>query len=232
MRVNDVSRAVLVDTGCSRCLVHVSCCGAWHRSDVSIVTMNGARHRCLGVSNVCIQIDGHSPKFVQAFVIDFRPLNVDFVLGMNGVIAFGGVFVGAEGRVELGSRQDEAIASAAHIPGGVNEWRENGNVERDAERSFRRGEKAASCGETEGEDSDQRVNAKNLAAGERSDIEIEEKDFKVTFDAEKKKWTAVWKWTDDQKPKALTNTVTEYAIKRRPGQSMRRKLVYGWREGG
>ena len=209
MQVNDVARQVLVDSGCSRCLVHTSCCGSWRPSDVGIVTMDGARHQCLGVTTVCVEAERDSPKFVEAFVVDFRPLDFDFVLGMNGVKALGGISIGADGRVVLsggGEHRDEAGAPAGGTAG-------------DRSREARKPAGGA-----------RRETAKmKLGTG---DIVVEEADFKVHFDARKRQWTVMWKWSSDGQPEGLKNSVGEYAVKPAAREEYEREvenwIARGW----
>lgn len=107
LRVNDCDQSVLVDTGCSRCIIHVSHCAQWRTCHTSLMTMDGTKHSCIGMTTVCLQRNGNPPRFVEAIVVSFRPLNFDFVLGMNGIEAFCGVTVGRNGSVKLGL--DEAV---------------------------------------------------------------------------------------------------------------------------
>ena len=188
LRVNDVRRNVMVDSGCSRCLVHVSCCGSWTRTDSAIVTVDGTRHQCLGVSSVCLQDGSGPPKFVQALVVDFRPLNFDFILGMNGLQAFGGAFIEGNGKVTLGPEKRERGERRTEVEGltaGA------ADVKSDEMKPMEQKNDVRSC----------------------EDLVIDENDFVVRFDSVKKQWTAAWKWNDDQKPEALKNCVAEYSIK-------------------
>ena len=43
-------------------------------------------------------------------------------------------------------------------------------------------------------------------------ITIEEQDFCAAFDQEKKAWTARWKWTKNEAPVQLHNTISEYTV--------------------
>ena len=193
MQVNDVARKVLVDSGCSRCLVHVSACGSWRPSDVGIVTMDGARHRCLGVSTVCVKTELGSPKFIEAFVIDFRPLNYDFVLGMNGVKALGGVCIGADGEVTFSDGGTKHRSIVGVPAGGLME------------------EALVEARESAGGDTVDA--AASVVTADNRDITVEEADFRVTFDARKRQWTVMWKWSGDGKPDDLKNSVGEYTVK-------------------
>lgn len=205
LRVNDVKRRVMVDSGCSRCLVHISCCGSWTPCNSAIMTMDGARHQCMGVSNVCLQEGSAPPKFVQALVVNFRPLNFDFVLGMNGVRALGGMRIESSGKVTLG-RENPAHewgqADLRGVPAG-------GVAGKSEVKQMRQTSDEGSC----------------------TDLVIEENDFVVRFDANKKQWTAAWKWTEDRQPKALKNCIAEYSIKPEAKEEYEREIAV-WMERG
>lgn len=88
LRVNDCLKRVLVDSWCSSCIVSATCCAKWRDRRTTIVTMDGTEHRSVGVTTVCLQSGSCSPRFVQALVVDFRPLNFEFVLGMTRISSF------------------------------------------------------------------------------------------------------------------------------------------------
>ena len=187
LRVNDVKRRVVVDSGCSRCLVHVSCCGSWTRNNAAIVTMDGSRHQCMGVSTVCVEAESGPLKFVQALVVNFRPLNFDFILGMDGVLAFGGMSIEGDGKVTLGPGRP---ASKQEMPVEVS---------------------LGAGGVVAGSD---HINLMNESGDEqdRQELVIDENDFVFRFDARTKQWTAAWKWTDGRHTEGLSNGVAEYRI--------------------
>ena len=206
MQVNDSTLTVLVDTGCSRCLVHVSCCGPWQRSDVGIITMDGAKHRCLGTTHVCLKLESEMPRIVEAIVIDFRPLNFDFVLGMNGVSAFGGAFIGADGEVLLGDQNHaRACMGRNSAPAGA----------------------VTEVAAAQAEVPVAKQNKRELVNG----IVIEEKDFTARYDAREKQWTAAWKWTDGREPPTLDNNVAQYAVKSSVREEYEREIAV-WKERG
>ena len=47
--VNGRERMALIDTGCSRSIVHASACGDWRRQRESVFTVSGERSECDGV---------------------------------------------------------------------------------------------------------------------------------------------------------------------------------------
>uniref|UniRef100_A0A5S6R3I8 CCHC-type domain-containing protein n=1 Tax=Trichuris muris TaxID=70415 RepID=A0A5S6R3I8_TRIMR len=47
---NGVYRSVLVDTGCSKCIAHVTCCENWRKEQVTVTTVSGQSLQCIGVN--------------------------------------------------------------------------------------------------------------------------------------------------------------------------------------
>ncbi|KFD58278.1 hypothetical protein M513_01041 [Trichuris suis] len=111
MEVDGVQRNVLVDTGSSKCVAHVSCCMNWRKSCASIIAVDGNEIRCQGEGVVHLQsADGGQAK-VDVIVTAKKPLGFDFILGMNAIMAFGGVSVGPRGYVRFGAKRKEVCAA-------------------------------------------------------------------------------------------------------------------------
>lgn len=100
--VNGVKRTVLVDTGCSKTMVHMSCCPQWNKNEVNVMTVGGELRKCKGVGQMYIKPPHGLPVNVDVLVVSFRPLIFDLVLGMNAITAVGGVIVLSPTKVELG----------------------------------------------------------------------------------------------------------------------------------
>ena len=90
----------LVDTGCEETVVYVGCTPQWDRCEVDMVAVNGSAVRCCGRANVHVEAQGRQAA-VRAVVVSERLMGVDVLLGMTGIEALGGVFVG-EGEVRFG----------------------------------------------------------------------------------------------------------------------------------
>ncbi|KRY48689.1 hypothetical protein T03_15204 [Trichinella britovi] len=99
MNVGGIRRRVLVDTGCSVCVAHASCCRSWREEDVAITTMCGRAMRCEGTGVVQLRPHG-------------KPLGYDLILGMNGIAALGGVTV-TGGRCVRFGLDDPGVCAAA-----------------------------------------------------------------------------------------------------------------------
>ncbi|MPC30392.1 hypothetical protein E2C01_023655 [Portunus trituberculatus] len=99
MWVNGVLTTALVDTGCSRCIAHVSCCSSWKHEVVSILTVSGKEYFCKGMGIVNLHLNNGKAVSVDVLVVETTPLGFPFILGMNGIVALGGATVDEERRV-------------------------------------------------------------------------------------------------------------------------------------
>ncbi|KRX79665.1 hypothetical protein T06_11433 [Trichinella sp. T6] len=102
MNVGGIRRRVLVDTGCSVCVAHASCCRSWRKEDVAITTMFGQAMGCEGTGVVQLRPHGKGPVEVEVIVVRSKPLGYDLILGMNGIAALGGVTVSGGRCVRFG----------------------------------------------------------------------------------------------------------------------------------
>ena len=76
--VNGVNCDVLIDIGCTKCIVHASLSSRWIRENVSVTTVSGERSKCLGTSEVKIQLHSGGSVSVSELVVPFKPLNYEF----------------------------------------------------------------------------------------------------------------------------------------------------------
>ena len=83
----------LIDSGCSHCIVHAPYCASWTRKRADVVTVSGQRQRCEDVGRVKLCVGNGSPLVVDVYVVDFKPLGFEFILGINGISALGGVTI-------------------------------------------------------------------------------------------------------------------------------------------
>jgi len=90
--VDGIARLTLIDSGCSRCIVYVPCYASWQKRHVSVVTVNGHKQRCEGVSHVWLQVHDSKPVEVDASVVNL-PLGFECILGINGISSLGGVTI-------------------------------------------------------------------------------------------------------------------------------------------
>lgn len=109
--LNGDKHSVLVDTGCSRCVAHVSCCKNWKKEAVSILNISGKEQQCEGTGVVRIQLDNGAVAEVEVIVVSVKPLGFTFILGMNGITALGGVFINGR-EVRFGTANTNVCAAA------------------------------------------------------------------------------------------------------------------------
>uniref|UniRef100_A0A5S6QJ61 RNA-directed DNA polymerase n=1 Tax=Trichuris muris TaxID=70415 RepID=A0A5S6QJ61_TRIMR len=109
--VDGVQREVLVDTGCSKCVAHVSCCKRWRKELTSVIAVDGREFQCEGSGTAHLQVTGGVAVEVRIIVTHVNPLGFDFILGMNGITALGGVIVDDQRRVQLGLRSSVACTA-------------------------------------------------------------------------------------------------------------------------
>ncbi|KFD56057.1 hypothetical protein M514_03181, partial [Trichuris suis] len=111
MRVNGVRRRLLVDTGCARCIADAHCCEGWRKQRVTVLTVSGEQFPCIGAGEVTLRPPGGGCVTVDVIASDRRPLDFDFILGMSGIAALGGVAVSKKGKVRFGPLRTEICAS-------------------------------------------------------------------------------------------------------------------------
>uniref|UniRef100_A0A5S6R5T4 Reverse transcriptase domain-containing protein n=1 Tax=Trichuris muris TaxID=70415 RepID=A0A5S6R5T4_TRIMR len=99
--VNGVRRSVLVYTGCSKCSAHVSCCGKWRKAVINMVAVDGREFQCEGISTVRLRPPGGAVVHVQAVMVRSKPFGFEFILGMNGITALGGMIIDDRRHVQL-----------------------------------------------------------------------------------------------------------------------------------
>ena len=186
------------------------------------MTMSGERQRCEGVGRV-------QPVYVMAtqwwlmfMLLTLSHWAFEFILGVNGISALGGVTISPSLAMHFGSADEKPICAVATqvektVGAGVTQAEKTAGVGvTQAEKTVGAGvtqvEKMVGAGVTQAEKT---VGAgvtqveKTVSAGT---IQIDEPNFRVLFDASEKAWTFTWKWSDDAEPDARRNRVTEYAI--------------------
>ena len=87
--MNGCQRTVLIDTGCSRSIVHVSACADWRQQRESVYTVSGERSECAGVGRITIQLDNGATAVIDSLVVQDKPLGLDMILGMDGIKSLG-----------------------------------------------------------------------------------------------------------------------------------------------
>ena len=121
MTVNDVKCETLIDTGCTKCIVHMSLCAQWTKEKVSVITLSGEPYKCVGTGTVLVQLSSGVSVSVSAIVVPYKPLNFSFILGMNGIAALRGVKVYSPSDVRFGIEEVQALAAAETDTPDINE---------------------------------------------------------------------------------------------------------------
>ena len=217
MEVNGRRCDVLVDTGCTDNIVFAGRCRQWTPLRVTISTMGGSTLGCLGVSQVTLSAGG-SWVTLPALVMAVRPMGVDFVLGMDGISALGGVRVRSSTDVGLG--QVCGAVSQHPTAGGAAERTDSGAAGRAAAASGAAGRAAADSGAAGRAAADSGAagraaadsGAAKPAVGGTEALTIDAKDFTASFDSSACAWTVAWKWTDGAGPSSLANHVPQYTV--------------------
>jgi len=97
--------------------VYAPCCASWEKKDVNVVTVNGHKQRCEGVGRVQLQVRNSEPVEVDAFVVNFKPLGFECILGVNGISLLGKVTILPSLQVEFGRQasagEGELVCAAA-----------------------------------------------------------------------------------------------------------------------
>ncbi|KFD62560.1 hypothetical protein M514_25296 [Trichuris suis] len=111
MHVNGVERTVLVDTGCTNCIAHESCCKQWKEQTVTMTTLNDGVLQGKGVGTVWLQPMDRPRVQADVIICQTKPLGFDFILGINGIKKLRGLEINHEGRVRF--RPTEGTVCAA-----------------------------------------------------------------------------------------------------------------------
>uniref|UniRef100_A0A5S6QG55 Peptidase A2 domain-containing protein n=1 Tax=Trichuris muris TaxID=70415 RepID=A0A5S6QG55_TRIMR len=112
MEVEGVPRRVLIDTGCTQCIAHASCCRKWRKQRTDVTTVNGEQLRCVGVGSVKLQAPEGRLVTVEIIISEKKPLDFDCIIGMSGIAALGGVAVDGQGQARFGLSAITICASA------------------------------------------------------------------------------------------------------------------------
>ena len=113
LKVSGVQCEALVDTGCTRSIVHVSVCRQWAKGRVGVTTVSGQRHWCEGTGLVEVTLQSGHTVAVEVLVVAQKPLGFAFILGMNGVEAMDGVRSRHKVRFGVESAEQPAQATCA-----------------------------------------------------------------------------------------------------------------------
>ena len=94
----------MVDSGCTRTLIHEDWCTTWQRQDVGTLTIAEERWSCLGVAHVRIVTACGTVAEVEAFVLSRKPFGFPCILGLDATDQMGGVTIRDDRTVKFGEQ--------------------------------------------------------------------------------------------------------------------------------
>ena len=149
------------------------------------MTMSGERQRCEGVGRAQLRVCNGESVVVDVYVVEFKPLGIKFILGVNGISALGGVKISPSLAMHFGSADEKPMCAVATqvekiVGAGVTQAEKTvgtgvTQVKKTVGAGVTQAEKIVSAGVTQAE--------KTVGA---FSIEIDEPDFRVLFDASEK----------------------------------------------
>ena len=200
--------------------------------NIYLQTISGQRMHCAGTGRVRIRVPGLTEVEVDVLVVEEKPLGFEFILGMNAVIALGGVEIISTDRVRFGpNKVTEEASSAVGAVVNAEEVVSStvGAVMSADEVSSSVGAEVrdeASCGSLQqenpavpagGEDNARKMKSMLSSSSEQiviksESIRIDEKDYTVVFEPKNRTWTVEWKWAGGQAPEGMKNKVAAYTV--------------------
>ena len=175
--------------------------------------VSGERQRCEGVGRVKLRVGNGSSVVVDVYVVDFKPLGFEFILGINGISALGGVTIlpSLATRFESAKTDEQPVcAVATQLEKPV--CAVATQLEKPVYAVATQLEKPICAVATKVEKPVYACAVATKMEKPVCAIEIDEPDFCASFDASEKAWTVTWKWSDDAEPHAMRNRVSEYSI--------------------
>ena len=188
----------MVDSGCTRTLIHKDWCGHWERRNVGMWTVNEQKWSCLGVARVRIATACGRVAEVEAYVLPKQPFGFPCILGLDASDQWGGMTIRADRSVRFGECGCRGLGTADRACGTTVC---DGAVKADRVREV------VACNNT----------AVVAAVPDEKDVSssamgVDERDFSVKFDSKTKEWTVEWKWRRGQEPGLLRNKMEQYAV--------------------
>lgn len=116
MNINGLPCNVLVDTGCTTSIAHVSVCSNCSTKSTSVTTISGEQLQCIGMGIVQVCLLSGASAAVDVLVVKEPPLGFKFILGMNGITAFHGVTVRSQNEVSFGVEQNACVVGRKPEP--------------------------------------------------------------------------------------------------------------------
>ena len=80
-----------------------------------MLTVSGQRQRCEGVGRVQLRVGGSDTVTVDVYVVSYKPLGFDCILGVNGISVLGGVLILPSLATRFGSCGEAVCAAVLHV---------------------------------------------------------------------------------------------------------------------
>ena len=111
VRVNGSWCQAMVDSGCTRTIVHASKCKKWRRRAVVMKQIGGDGWRCQGTAKVLVEAKGGGEAEVSVNVTTAKPFGFECVLGMDVIKRMGGVTILDEATAVFGTERGTSAAA-------------------------------------------------------------------------------------------------------------------------
>ena len=118
VKVNDTPRRVMVDSGCTRTLIHRGWCDTWERRTNAVMwTATDQRWKCLGVTTLVIEPKAGGRAVVEAFVVAKPLCGHMCILGLDAMEQLGGETIHPDRTVTFGAEvRKEVVGSCIDMP--------------------------------------------------------------------------------------------------------------------
>lgn len=175
---------VLIDSCCSRSMIAKTFCKSFRNFTATrVYNFEGGSSECVGEIVATIAFEGMRELNVTCLVME--NLITDVIIGMDVIDCLGGVYVYGD-RASFGCICRSTIGNVTGCDNGP----------RHGQVSLVSPLNANDCNGT----------------SSVSQTEVEESDFRASFDRAKKEWVVEWKWSNGREPVELKNSIAEYRV--------------------
>ena len=117
LSINGRDCRAVVDSGCTENMIFAPYCEQWRKHRVNVMSMSGDSFVCDGSGSVYVTTMTGQSAVMNVLVVSERPLGVEFVLGVSGISALGGVMIGSPSDVRFcGAVSRQCVQPAVDAP--------------------------------------------------------------------------------------------------------------------